>query len=85
MILHLHGKRLMVRDIRDASVVLQNYRDSTGLGSSALGEGYVHDNDGNCIARVSYNGRVWPPGPYRPHQEPLLEAATLTANTPPTV
>lgn len=40
---------------------------------SSLRVGDVYDQ-GKLVARVSYNGRVWPPGPWRPGMKPLLEA-----------
>ncbi len=44
-----------------------------GQGSSTMPEGRVYDVTGEprLVARVSWNGRVWPPGPWLPTMEPL--------------
>jgi len=39
-----------------------------------MGEGIVLDDDGVEVARVSYNGRVWAPGPWVSGRVPIMEA-----------
>lgn len=52
---------LMVIDSISASEVFCQYRDSHDLGASDMkrGCGNVTDINGNLVARISYNGRVW--------------------------
>lgn len=41
-------------------------------GSRAMRDGIVYDDDGLIqIARISYNGKVWRPGEWKPGDEPL--------------
>jgi hypothetical protein len=46
---------------RDVSVACQEYiwRHDLGVGNWADGAGGVYNEDGDKVARVSYNGRVW--------------------------
>jgi hypothetical protein len=53
-------------------------RESVGLGASFFGEGEVFDQFGQLVARISYNGRIWAPTPWRPGDEPVAEAPART-------
>lgn len=68
------GRRapIAVVDLADASRCYQRARGTKP--SSAFREGIVTDESGVEVARVSYNGRVWPAGPYQPGRTPLMEA-----------
>lgn len=49
-------------------------RDETGLGASQFGDGEVFDASGKKVARISYNGRMWPAGQWSSDMKPLAEA-----------
>lgn len=57
--------------LAEAGPLLRAYVDQWSIGSGNLCPVMVTDEDGNDIARVSYNGRVWPPGPWTPSMQPL--------------
>lgn len=51
-------------------------RYSQGIGGGNWSGGQIYRKEGkkwNLVARMSYNGRVWPPGPFASGQKPLLE------------
>ena len=62
-----------ILDIADASRKYQLLRDTADLGASDLPEGKIMEG-GKAVARVSYNGRVWPVAPHFSGQKMLLEA-----------
>ena len=49
-------------------------RNVSGLGASQFGCGEVYDDAGQHLARISYNGRLWPPLPWTPDMRPLADA-----------
>ena len=51
--------RLPVRSFGSASKVCLNFIEKFDLGGGNWTGGQIGDIDGNIIARVSYNGRVW--------------------------
>ena len=48
-----------VQNLDAASVMCRQYIEKNGLGGGNWTGGDVH-RDGKLIARVSYNGRIWP-------------------------
>jgi len=60
-----------VADLAEASRLVRAYIEEHDLPSSRWSGGSVMDG-GLVVARVSYNGRVWPPEPWRPGIEPLI-------------
>lgn len=58
---------------RQASVIYGVLRDLSDEGASTFPEGRICVS-GRPIARVSYNGRVWPPEPWKSEQKPLWPA-----------
>jgi hypothetical protein len=61
-----------VDSIEDASRKWEAFRDKSGAGVSEVGNGVVVvDQTGKEVALVSYNGRVWEPGPYKSGRTPL--------------
>lgn len=70
------SKKVPCKDLTEASAIVQRHRNEFGYGMSAerRGHGDVRDEKGKKIARVSYNGRVWPPQAWTPGMEPLQEA-----------
>ena len=60
-----------VRDLAQASEVYRRARDLSGEGYSTFRDGVVHDAAGKLVARISYNGKVWKPGKWRPGLTPI--------------
>ncbi len=56
--------RLRVRGLGNASEEARRYIAEHDLGGGNWTGGDVTDDDGNLVAHVSYNGRVWEPGPF---------------------
>ena len=48
-------------------------RDASGFGASAVPDGRIVTASGRLVARISYNGRVWPPEPWHAGQRPLFD------------
>ena len=55
-----------------ASEMYTAARDALGNGVSGTPEGEIVDVDGKLVARISYNGKVWPPEPWTPTAAPLF-------------
>mgnify|MGYP003331284212 CR=1 FL=1 len=66
-------RRYQVDSLRQASDMYCAARDASGMGASRVPEAMVLDAGGTPVARISYNGRVWPPEPWRPGMQPLLD------------
>lgn len=66
--------RYQVESIDQASEMFCRARDESDLGSRETPDGRVVTADGKPVARISYNGRVWPPEKWTPGMKPLLEA-----------
>lgn len=62
-----------VRSYEEASAIYCAERDRSGLGCSDFADGEIL-GAGEPFARVSYNGRVWPPVEWEPGIEPIIEA-----------
>ncbi len=52
-------QQVHVTTFAEAAKRVQQYIDAYELGGGNWTGGLVRDNDGNVIAKVSYNGRVW--------------------------
>lgn len=72
MILTAGTKRAHVLTLREASNVYCKWRDRSGRGASRFPSGMVLDGV-LVVARVSYNGRVWPPGEWKADDVPLYD------------
>ncbi|WP_299553657.1 hypothetical protein [uncultured Tateyamaria sp.] len=48
-------------------------REASALGASQFGDGEIYDREKLHAARLSYNGRLWPPVPWSADLEPLAE------------
>lgn len=57
--------------------VYVSLRDEFGLGASRFGGGEIFDQFGQYVARISFNGRLWPALPWTPGMKPLAEAPQL--------
>lgn len=60
----VRARRQKVATLREASEACRAYISNHDLGGGNWTGGDVFDADGKQIAHVSYNGRVWRPGPY---------------------
>ena len=60
----LEGRRIPVASVDAAVLLWENHRDNHPIygcaGYSEVGNGIVVFRDNQAIAKVSYNGRVWP-------------------------
>ncbi|MHA6767672.1 hypothetical protein [Sphingobium ummariense] len=63
---------LPARDWAEVSCCYGERRDRSGLGASEFPEGEIIIGD-TVIARISYNGRIWLAGPWRPGDKPLYD------------
>lgn len=63
-----------VKTLREAQEACMDFRDENGLGGGNWGTecGKVY-RDGAEVARISYNGRVWPPGEWKPGRQEITE------------
>jgi hypothetical protein len=64
-----------VPTLREASQVYRNAVDLSGEGASTFPAGKI-DRAGRVVARVSYNGRVWPDVEWRPGTKPIYDPCT---------
>lgn len=48
-------------------------RDASGEGASIVPSAKVYDGNGNQVAHISYNGRVWPGAEWSPGIVPLYD------------
>jgi len=75
-------KWVKVKDLEHASHVCRLYIVDHELGGGSWAGGQIKDNKGKEIGRVSYNGKVWPPGEWKPDMEPLYDPAKMVRSTP---
>lgn len=68
-------RRYQVASLQQASEMYCTARDASGFGASRVPEGKVVTAAGRLVARISYNGRVWPPEKWFPGQAPLWSAS----------
>lgn len=62
-----------VDGLEEASRACRAYVEEYGLGGGNWAGGEVIDHSsGKTVARVSYNGRVWPPGKWHAGMTPLV-------------
>lgn len=73
MTLTIGIRRLPVATLEEASRVFCERRDRSGFGASDFPDGRLYDAEGREIGRVSYNGRIWPPGAWTPQMQPLYD------------
>ena len=62
-----------VSDYAEASRIYCERRDESGMGASGFGDGRIVAPTGAHVARISYNGRVWPPGKWKTGDRPLWD------------
>lgn len=74
MQLHMEGfNPVTVADFAQASRIYGERRDESGEGASTFADGAVLDDRGVRIGRISYNGRIWAPGPFKPNDTPIWD------------
>jgi hypothetical protein len=61
----------------DAQIAYIEAREASGLGGSKFGAADLADHTGTTVARISYNGRLWPAEEWFPGQAPLAEAPKM--------
>lgn len=79
MFIQIGRKRYEVHSLEQASAMFCAARDRAAFngrgGASRTPPVLVVSETGREVARISYNGRVWPPGEWHSGQKPLLEAS----------
>lgn len=65
------AETLKVADFAEASKKCRDYIAKYELGAGNWIGGKITDEAGKVVARVSYNGRVWPAEEWKPGMEPL--------------
>lgn len=63
---------LFAADWAEASHLYCERREALGLGASMFPEALLLIGD-MPVGRISYNGRIWPPGEWQPDDEPLFD------------
>lgn len=66
-------KRYQVESLKRASEMFCAARDKSGMGASEIPEAKVVTADGRFVARVSYNGRVWPNPTWVQGEQPVYD------------
>lgn len=72
----------VVPDLAGASQLYCTLRDASGHGASRFADGVILV-DGRPVARISFNGRIWPPGPWDVTHRPLYDNSDAAAGAPP--
>lgn len=72
---------IMVETLADASRRYCERRDQTGLGASTFPEATLI-REGIVVGRISYNGRIWQPIPWRPGDRPIYDNAACRGDQP---
>lgn len=74
MQLHMKGfAPITVPDFAEASRTYCARREESGEGASTFSDGLVLNEHGDHIGRISYNGRIWTPGPFNPNDTPIWD------------
>jgi hypothetical protein len=62
-----------VASLKEASEACRKYIEDNNLGGGNWTGGIIRDETCTEIGRVSYNGKVWPPGDWTPDSVPLFD------------
>jgi hypothetical protein len=76
MFLQVGRKRYQVSGFEQASAMFCRARDAAmtnGLEPNEVPQTFIVDESGKKIARVSWNGRVWPPAEWKRDMIPLYD------------
>ena len=60
MYIIINRKKIVVADIAEAVKHWETHRDATNEGVSTIGNGVTVFDGIEPVAKISYNGRVWP-------------------------
>lgn len=71
MQLTIKRKMVEVSNLAEASATYDAARASSAQGMRSFPDGQIWDDDGELIARISFNAKVWPAAPWFPGQVPL--------------
>ena len=74
LFIQIGRRRYQVASLEQASEMYCTARDASGMGASKVPEAMIVTASGRAVARVSYNGRVWPAEPWTPDMRPILDA-----------
>ena len=80
MKLFIGQKMFRVASFVEASDTYRERRKLSGEGASTFPEGKVRDDAGVVIARVSYNGKVWPPVEWSNGLRPIFDPYSTVAS-----
>ena len=68
-------RRFPFTTYQQASEAYRAMIDKTGVGASRAPRADIVDRDGNIVARISYNGRIWALG-WQPGTKPIYDNRT---------
>lgn len=71
-------REVIVTSLGEAVTACGRFIDANGLGGGNWTGGSVR-RDGEEVARISYNGRIWPAGQYKPGAEEIDSSTALGA------
>lgn len=71
MFIQVGSRRYQVTSFQHASEMYCAARDAMGEGASKTPSGRIVTDDGTEVARISYNGRVWPAGEWNVNSKAL--------------
>lgn len=60
--------------LKFAQLAYIDARDASGLDGAGFAAGEIYDQAGQHVARVTFNGTMWPPLPFSAELEPVAEA-----------
>ena len=70
--LKIKGRFHSVASFKEASALYEAKRDASGQGASRFRDGEIYEGE-TLVARVSYNGRVWPPTEWTEDSKPIYD------------
>lgn len=73
MFLQIGKRRYQVSTLEQASAMFCTARDKSGYGASQMPRVTIVSEAGREIARISYNGRIWPAGDWTPASAPIYD------------
>ena len=68
----IKGRFHSVASLKAASELYEAKRDASGQGASRFRDGEIYDGE-TLVARISYNGRVWPPSEWTVGSKPIYD------------
>jgi hypothetical protein len=71
--LKIRGRAYSATDFAEAGAVYRKAWDAELSRGGCIRGAEIFNDAGELIARVSQNGRIWPPEPWHPDQQPLWD------------